>query len=226
MLGVCVREVCLWRRAGAALAAIAGAMALAGCSSSSPSLSSSSFSSIFGAGRPPAADAQAALPQVQIECPSISVRQGASTMAMSANPSEPSAMSLRYQIGIGQTARECRVAGGTVTMRIGVQGRVILGPAGTPGQINVPLRLAVVHEGTEPRTITTKLQRIVVAVPPEQTHVSFTHVEEDLTFPMPARAADIDNYIVYVGFDPVGMQELERKKPPARKSPAKPRRQT
>ncbi len=144
---------------------------------------------------------------------------------MSANPAEPSPVNVRYQIGIGQTARECRVAGGTVTMRVGVEGRLVLGPSGGPGQITVPVRVAIVHEGPEPKTIVTRLQRVGVAIPPNQTHVQFTHVEEGLTFPMPVPAGDIDNYVVYVGFDPLGAQELDRKKP-ERKSPPKPRRTT
>ena len=227
MFGVRVRRFCPRSRGAAIAAAVAGAVTLAGCSSSSPSLSTSSLSSLFGSSsKPAAAEAQAAAPQTEIECPGVSVRQGASTFAMSANPAEPSALNLRYQVGISQTARECRVAAGTVTMRVGVEGRVILGPAGGPGRIDVPLRLAVVHEGPEPKTIVTKLQRIPVAVSPEQTHVQFTHVEEDLTFPMPARAGDIDNYVVYVGFDPIGMQEQDRTKKPERKPQRKPRRAT
>jgi hypothetical protein len=76
-----------------------------------------------------------------------------------------------------------------------------------------------VHEGVAPRTIVTKLHRVSVTVPPDSTNVPFTHIEEDLTFPMP-RGNEIDSYIVYVGFDPVGAREMDRKKPPAR--PARP----
>ena len=36
-------------------------------------------------------------------------------------------------------------------MKVGIQGRVILGPSGRPGQIEVPLRIAVVQEGASPR---------------------------------------------------------------------------
>jgi hypothetical protein len=227
MFGESVRESPRCRGAATA-AVVAGAMILVGCSSpSSPGFSAPSLSSIFGSSPKPAAtEAQAAVPPVEIDCPSVAVRQGASTLAMSANPAEPSAINLRYQVGIAETARECRLASGTVTMRVGVQGRVILGPAGGPGRIDLPLRLAVVHEGPEPKTIVTKLQRVSVAIPSDQTNVQFTHVEDDLTFPMPARAADIDNYIVYVGFDPIGMQELDKKKKPERRAPAKPRRTT
>ena len=122
------------------------------------------------------------------------------TMTESSDRSEPTAMNLRYQVSIGNTARECRASGGMVAMKVGMQGRVILGPQGVPGRIDVPLRLAVVHEGIQPKTIMTKLERITVIVPPNDTNVLFSHVEENVIFPMP-RAGEIDSYVVYLGFE-------------------------
>ena len=209
------------RRRSLIMVALAGPM-LAGCSGlSMPSMSS--FSSVFAAGSTTGAAGEAtlALP-ADFECPSVSIRQGASTLSYSANPAEPSAMNLRYQVGFAETARECRLlAGNVVSMRVGVQGRVILGPAGAPGELDVPVRVAIVHEGVAPKPITTKLDRVAVTVPPGETNVLFTHVTEDLTFPMP-RGADIDNYIVYIGFDPLGAQQMDRRKPPPK--PARPPR--
>ena len=49
-------------------------------------------------------------------------------------------------------------------MRVGVQGRAIVGPAGAPSQVNVPIRYAVVQEGVEPKTIVTKFRRLPVAL--------------------------------------------------------------
>jgi hypothetical protein len=168
------------------------------------------------------ASASAATQQLDFECPGVGVRQGASTLAVSANPAEPSALNMRYQVGIAQTARECKLNGNTVTIRVGVQGRVVLGPAGGPGQIDVPLRFAVVHEGVEPKAIVSRLQRVNVAIPGGDPNVLFTHIEEDLSFPMP-RGGDIDNYVVYVGFDTMAAREWEKKRP-APKPAAKPRR--
>jgi hypothetical protein len=102
-------------------------------------------------------------------------------------------------------------------MRVGVTGRVILGPAGTPGHIEVPLRIAVVQEGVAPKTIVSKLHRVAVTIPPDDNNVQFTHIEEDVTFPMPKGGA-IDAYIVYVGFDPIGAQEMDRKRAPPRRT--------
>jgi hypothetical protein len=220
MGGVGTRQVKIRRRRAAALVLL-GSM-LTGCSSV-PSMPS--VSSLFGSNSNSAAansNASAAYtPPANFECPSVSVRQGAGTLSLSANPAEPTAMNLRYQVGIGDTARECRVVGTNVSMKIGVQGRIILGPAGGPGQVDVPLRFAVVQEGVDPKTIATKLERISVTIPSNDGNVLFTHVEDDLTFPMP-RGGEIDSYVIYIGFDPLGAQELDKKKP----APKPPRRRT
>jgi hypothetical protein len=139
----------------------------------------------------------------EIDCPGVGIRAGASTLSVTAPGADAGPMSTRYQATIGQTARECAALGGVMTMKIGVQGRILLGPAGGPGQLDVPLRMAVVREGAEPKTIWSKLYRFPVAIPPGQTAVPFVHVEQDVTFPLP-RGDELEAYIVYVGFDPGG----------------------
>jgi hypothetical protein len=87
-----------------------------------------------------------------------------------------------------------------MTIKVGVQGRVILGPFGTPGSVDVPLRYAVVREGPEPKVIATKFKRTGATIAAGQTHVQFVDIEEGLSFPLPS-AADLSSYVVYVGFD-------------------------
>jgi hypothetical protein len=140
----------------------------------------------------------------EVDCPGVDVRQGASTLAITAPGAEGGPLTTRYQVSIAQTARECAALGGVMTMKVGVQGRVLLGPAGGPGQVDIPLRMAVVQEGPAPKTVVSKFYRLAVAVGPGQLSVPFTHVEQDLTFPMP-RAAVFDSYVVYVGFDPASL---------------------
>jgi hypothetical protein len=210
------------RRPLVAALVVSGSL-LAGCSS--PSLpSTSSFSSLFGSKQTAAADSNAQAiytPPANFECPDVTVRQGAATLSSSADAAEPTALNLRYQVTIGNTARECRVVGGTVTLKVGMQGRIILGPQGSPGTVDVPVRFAVVREGVEPKTINTKLTIVPVTVPPGDGNVLFSHVEEGLDFPMP-KGKEIDSYVIYVGFDPIGVQQQRRK--PA--SPARHRRGT
>jgi hypothetical protein len=158
-----------------------------------------------------------------VECPTVDVRTGAATLMIGSKPGEgePSALDLRYQGTIVRTARECRVSAGVMTMKVGIEGRVITGPAGGPGTVDIPLRIAVVQEGINPKTITSKFARIQVGIAGAVDRVPFTHVDPDVSFPMPTRAADIDSYVVYVGFDPVGAQQDKKK--PAPKSKSKPK---
>jgi hypothetical protein len=171
---------------------------------------------LFGRSPPPAGGNTPAGPAAEIECPGVSVRAGAATLSITAPGTETGPMTTRYQVSIGQTARECAALGGVMTMKVGIEGRVLLGPAGGPGQIDIPLRIAVVQEGTNPRTVLSKFYKFAVAVPPGQTSVPFMHVEQDLTFPTP-RPADFDAYIVYVGFDPASLNAKPERKPAKQK---------
>jgi hypothetical protein len=216
MFGVGVSEFFISRRQRSAVLVMLCPL-LAGCSSSLSSLSMPSFSSVFGSG---AASANASAPAgeappLNFECPDVQIRPGAATLSASANPAEPTAMNLRYQVSIGTIARECRLLpGNTVSMKVGMQGRVVLGPEGSAGTVDVPVRFAVVREGVAPKPIATKLDRVSVTVPPDDTNVLFSHVAEGLDFPLP-KGNEIDSYVVYIGFDPSAVQEPRRAKPKA-----------
>jgi len=95
-------------------------------------------------------------------------------------------------------------------IKVGVEGRVLIGPMGAPGAVDVPLRYAVVREGPEPRVIVTRFKRIGATIAPGQTRAQFTDIEEGLMFPLPS-AAELAAYVVYVGFDEIG--DATQKKP-------------
>jgi hypothetical protein len=97
-----------------------------------------------------------------------------------------------------------------------VQGRVILGPGGTPGEVEVPLRYALIKEGPTPKTIWTKLYRFPVVISEGQNGAPFTHVEEDMVVPKPTNA-DLDAYVIYIGFDTVAVPPKPAPRQPARK---------
>jgi hypothetical protein len=200
--------------------ALLGSM-LAGCSSSSLPDSFGALAKLAGTSggnaNASAATTGLSLPP-DFECPPVQVRTGAATLTSSSNPAEPTALNMKYQVTIGTTARECRMGpNNTVHIRVGMQGRVILGPeGGTPGTINVPLRFAVVRETIDTKVIATQLDRVTVTMPPNDSNVLFSHVSEGMEFPMP-RGGDIDHYLIYIGFDPAA--EPERKKPAPKSRP-------
>jgi hypothetical protein len=196
------------------------AVGVAGCASVSSSdwfPSIPGFSSVVTTSADRSAmAAQPTPPSMDENCPPADIRQGASTLAIASKTQQPTGSDLRYQLSITQLARQCALEGPEVRMRVGVQGRVIVGPAGAPNQVEVPLRYAVVREGVDPKTIVSKFRRIPVALPSGTTNVTFTDIEEDLRFPMPARA-ELEAYVLYIGFDDTG----DRNRPAPKKSAPK-----
>jgi len=164
--------------------------------------------------------------QSDVDCPLIDIRQGAATLTIPPPPPDGSneAMSLKYEGIFVRAARDCKVAANQLVMRVGVEGRVIVGPAGGPGVVDVPVRIAIVDAPAgNPKTVLTKLIRIPVTLGPSDGSMNFTHVEEGLAFPMPP-PSEIDNYIVYIGFDPIGAEQEDKGKlKPAPKHKPKPK---
>jgi len=133
------------RGASRMAAALAGAAIVAGCSGGSLSSLGGNLPSWFSRSSDSATQAQASVPGTVLDedCPSVDIRTGAGTLAVTAKSQEPSANDLRYQLTFLELARQCFVNSGTVRMRVGVQGRAISGPAGAPPQLNAPIRYAV-----------------------------------------------------------------------------------
>lgn len=184
--------------------------------SSSSSSSSTGLLSGIGIGSPAPASGEVALKPEDYPCPEVTVRPGAGTLLLGSKSSvgEIGAMDLRYQGTLVKFARECMPKAGIMTMKIGIEGRVITGPAGGPGTVEVPLRFAVVQEGPDPKTVVSKLVRIPVSIGEATPSVDFTHVDQDVAFPIPRPMAALGSYVVYVGFDPAAATP---QKPPPRK---------
>jgi len=178
------------------------------------------FKGLFGGTSDEPAPAPGAAPKAEedtgdLTCPEVRVRAGASTYAVAAPGKQPVGNDLRFQATIGKTARQCSLNGGVITARIGIQGRVIAGPAGAPSSVQVPLRVAVVQGGISEKTIATKAYQTTVSMT-ETGSEPFTLVAEDLVYPVPAPGTS-DNYIFYIGFDP---QALKPERPAPRKKAA------
>ena len=211
-------------RSGAGkFALMALALALAGCGSTSDLLKSSPldlFSSSSKATKDPApAGGTGDIAADDIDCPEVQIRTGASTLMIGSKPGEgePAALDVRYQGSIIRTARECHVNAGIMTMKVGIEGRIITGPAGGPGTVDVPLRVVVVQEGVDPKTVASRFGRETVTVNNAIDRVTFTHIESDIAFPLPQPLGLIDRYVVYIGFDPLG--DKPAKKPPVKRKP-------
>jgi hypothetical protein len=200
--------------------ALAAAVAAGlGCAFAQPASAQSitdRFKGLFGGGKSdepaPNPEAQKAQEELRkageyvgdLTCPDVKIRAGASTYAVAAPGKQPVGNDLRFQASISKTARECSVNDGVITARIGIQGRVIAGPAGAPPSVQVPIRVAVVLGGISEKTIATKAYQTTVNMA-EAGSEPFTLVAEDLVYPVPAPGPS-DNYIFYIGFDPQALK--------------------
>jgi hypothetical protein len=152
--------------------------------------SGSSFSEFFRNGGstvpPPAAPVDD-----DIECPAIEILDGGAAMRQVAGSD------VRNQISLGQVARECRPAGpGQISIKVGVEGRVLLGPSGSPGTFSAPVRI-VIKRGD--KVVASRLQRASATVPSGDTQASFVVVEENILVPRQGEELSIS-----VGLDPSG----------------------
>ena len=190
---------------GALTLAMAGALLLGyGGGSSfgddSDSSMGSWFNRLFGGRSQAAGEAPPPPVDNQLLCPPVRIRPGASTFAVGLPGRPATGTDLRYQATISRTARDCTQNGDQIVARIGIQGRVISGPAGSPATVEVPIRVAVVEGGVQERTIATKVYRTTVSMSATGND-PFSLVAEDIVYPVPSPAT-VDSYIFYIGFDP------------------------
>ena len=171
------------------------------------------FKSIFG-GNSDAAGAPSSPATVQdgggLTCPDVKIRPGASTYAVAAPGKQPVGNDVRYQATIARYARDCNLENGKITARVGIQGRVIAGPAGAPASVEVPLRVAVVRDGVNEKVITTTVVRTTVSMG-EGLSVPFSVVAEDVVYPA-VSVDENDSYVFYIGFDPQALKPEPRPK--------------
>ena len=179
-------------RPAAALGAAVLALAAAGCSSNG------------GGGILGGPSTQAAAQQQQMDvrryigpdyCPEVRVRKGTEALRRYVRGHEDDPGYVVWQASIGETARECLYdLQGNLTIRVGVSGRLLAGPKGGPGEVALPLRIAVMRGVDE--VLASDLHQMALNIPAANT-TSFAEVRE-ITVPSPANA---QSYLIYVGFD-------------------------
>jgi len=196
---------------------MASAALISGCSSASSVIAPYETTGTIPAVSQPGSKTPSA---AEVDCPGVDIRPGTSTLNIAVKPDQATAGDLRYQLSIGQTARECRVQDGSMSIKVGVQGRILLGPFGAPGSVDVPLRYAVVREGPEPKLIVTRFKRIEATIAAGQTRAQFVDIEQGLSFPLPS-SVELAAYVVYVGFDEVSDGNGKKPARTTRKSAAR-----
>lgn len=98
---------------------------------------------------------------------------------------------------ITQTARECQIENGRVSVKYGFSGRVLLGPRGRGGTVTLPVNVFVSDAKRE--RITNEKMTIDVVMATDKPIGYFSAVRT-VTFPI-AEGARAGEYEIFVGFD-------------------------
>ncbi len=138
-----------------------------------------------------------ALPAIATQCPPIRVKLGGEAIFSYANNKVGDARALRYQAVIDNQSRNCVVSNGLITVKMGVVGRVLLGPVGAKNPINIPLRFVV--ERDDVAVFSQKYDLPINVTPPNQSE-EFVKVVENVAIPYLGG----ENIVIWVGFDPKG----------------------
>jgi hypothetical protein len=201
-------------------AAVAAALALGGCSGGIPGLGGGSASQAATASEPQQGIGSTlrnqllyggpTVPQSQqpgfnvIEpergCPTLDILENAAGYRGTGSGAQASQVT--YQASITNSVRECVFQGNQLRLRVGVEGRVLLGQNGRPGTFSVPLRIVVKRRA---EIVTQRFNRLSVSVPSGDTQGEFAYVEENIIVPL----SDVDpsaEFDVYVGLDASGQQ--------------------
>ena len=193
---------------------------LGGCAATEKLIPSTSGGSVFGnllafhtsdPGPVPAA-ASAAAREEPLQCPIVEVLDGTASYRTYAGTEQTNA-NVRYQFSMGEVARDCTRSGKDILLKVGVEGRVLLGPAGAPGSFTVPVRIAVRHDG-DGKAVAAKFYQVPATVGAGESAATFQIVSDPIAVPFITAHAD-DDYTILVGFDasakpPAGAAEARK----------------
>jgi hypothetical protein len=135
-----------------------------------------------------------ALPAIATECPEIRIRPGSEALYYYGRGKVGDPRSLNYQAVIDQQSRNCVVSNGLITVRMGVVGRLLLGPAGDQQKVDLPIRFAVERDGV---AVFSERYELPVAITPPAQSSEFVKVVENVAIPYLGG----EQITIWVGFD-------------------------
>jgi hypothetical protein len=138
------------------------------------------------------------------DCPPVVIDSGAEMLR---TPADADAASVRHQISIKSTARECVLDGGRLTIRVGVEGDAMLGPQGAPGSFGATVRVAL-RRTKDDSVVASKDYRVSATIPPGAARADFRLLADPVAAPATAKAQE--EYEILVGFAPGGAAAGEK----------------
>lgn len=202
-----------WRPFSGMLGACVLSLAVASCSSApggtDPGETLGNLFAFNSTTRPPIDPSKTRPVVYDVVCPIVDVKEGGSAHRVYAGRGTSNS-DVRYQFSIGQTARECKPENGQLAIRVGVEGKVLLGPAGRAATFNVPVTIAVRDEDSG-QIAATKTYQVAVTLPAGEQNTSFSVVSDTLYVPLRSKSANED-YLIMVGFEKAKAKRQSRRR--------------
>ena len=150
------------------------------------------------AGPPPNPSPASGAGEEVLICPQIEVRQDTAYYDLYVPKEPPDANKLRYQAVINKVARQCDFQPDYIAIKLGFAGRVLVGPAGGPGEVALPVRAELAGKGD--KVVWSKTYKVPVSVAEGAGSQFFVHVADDLVYQL-RYGEKLDDFRVYIGFD-------------------------
>jgi hypothetical protein len=97
------------------------------------------------------------------KCPQIVIRDEGAIFKSYAKGAKDDPAQLAYQASLVQGTRQCSTDGTALNMTLVVQGRLVAGPMGGPGSVNLPIKVSVMDGETVLYSDTTNYQASIPA---------------------------------------------------------------
>ncbi|GJE19533.1 hypothetical protein [Methylobacterium marchantiae] len=118
----------------------------------------------------------------EVYCPTVDVGENGAALRSYGGRADDNA-SLRSQITLGRLARECvRLGDGSVSVKVGVEGQVLLGPQGRPGRFEAPVYFTI-KAGDQ--IIVSRARKVPVSIASGEAQGLFSVIEENFVIPRP-----------------------------------------
>lgn len=148
-------------------------------------------------------------------CPTVDVADGGAALQTYGGRAGDTSK-VRTQTTLGRIARECtQLQDGSVTVKVGVEGQVLLGPAGSPGRFDAPVQIAI---KSADKVVVARTQKVAVSIGAGAAQGMFSVIEDNLTVP----AALARNYAIEVRLagSPQRAPAVKKRKAPVAEAPS------
>lgn len=140
--------------------------------------------------------AEQAAPIVQGKCPRVSFREGTTFYRAYTRKGEGDPSKITYQSSLAEANRSCTLSGDQLTVNVFAAGRLLAGPQGKAGDIELPIRVVVLDKKTQ-SVLYSQLSTQVVPLTGPNLTAQFVFNDPNVVIPVGAGGETE----VFVGFD-------------------------